>query len=179
MSDFVSNTPLHLFGPQDWFFVMKPRQYLFLVDEKYICQVWSRSVRKSMIFPRPRPSFPTFWPKGLDFRNETMVVFPFWEWKIHGPNLVQIRQSMEETYIHKLIYIHWLLYINIFLEKNRWNMSFHILCRLYLKTCTIIYPLRQKIKKNDLTLVERICLIHHRTAPGSHAINLPYLQPLI
>ena len=72
--DFASiPPPIPSFWPWGWFFVLKPCQYLFLGNEKYMCQVWSRPVGKCVIWIKPTP-YPNLAP-GLVFRNEIVPVF--------------------------------------------------------------------------------------------------------
>ena len=62
----IKPNPLSPFWPPDWFLDMKSRQYLFLEDGKYMCQVWSWSVEKCILCIKPT-SFPHFGPRVFFF----------------------------------------------------------------------------------------------------------------
>ena len=62
-------------GPRR-FFVMKPCQYLFQENEKYMCQVWPRSIGKCIILHQSHPLFCIFITE-VRFAVFTHIIFYF------------------------------------------------------------------------------------------------------
>ena len=76
ITPFLVFTLLH-FGYKGWFMDMKPHHYLFPGDENYTCQVWLKSVRKSIILHQLHLPFPPILAHDVGFSkwNHTSICF--------------------------------------------------------------------------------------------------------